>query len=88
MIYPIYIDRTRISSQAQVDEIEKKTGRPVLLVHGNPHEIVLDTQEELRDRFALAAMQSQINGKFSAEQIAESSYIMANEMMKAKEKKV
>ena len=43
-------------------------------------------RKSLRNDLAAKAMQAQANGRFSAEAIAKSSYVMANELLKEGEK--
>lgn len=98
MIHPIYINRHAIRSDAEAAEIEKKTGRPVILILGEPRDAVLDIQEELRDKIAISAMNGMLSrdayqggwcpskdeAKCGVKRLARFSYEYADAMLKAR----
>ena len=69
MIQPIYLDASRVKTN--IEEIEKKTGRPVILVHGDPKNAVLDLQEDLRDKIALKVLPVYIDDQLSHAKIVD-----------------
>lgn len=84
MSEPIYIAKWSIS-QSELTELERKTGRPVVLLNEAPDKCVLDKNISLRDMFAAKAMQS-LAAYDNHERIAEVSYQLADAMMKERDK--
>lgn len=93
-ICPIYIERCYIDS-FNYRKLQESTDRPVILINGCPKDHVLDVQEELRDKFAMAALEGYSTKTYfgdrgqmpTAKQIAERCYELADAMLVERLKK-
>ena len=73
-VEPIYIREGTITP-AQHSKLQKSTGRPVVLVEGEPSECVLDVKKNLRDYFAGQALIAYMSSSNMVSSIANTSEI-------------
>lgn len=93
---PIFIDVSRIHQSQSIKELETKLDRPVVFVHGDPREVVLDSQdfkEGMRDKIALAVLPAYINDQLfrakvvDVDEVVSFSYQIADAMIAKAAKK-
>lgn len=87
---PIYLNMDYIES-GEPERLAKVTGRPVILLQGDPRKAVLDVEEDLRDKFAASALSGMMRdfGRLTSsyESIAAHAYKVADALLAERAKR-